>query len=165
MVDIFIHVTILILVLSVAFWALVAPVEKKAFDDQIQGQIKQSMEVAFQTMPKSTVESLSQIDLSMLSKYYDQPDESTTLWNSWLQKSNIMVAIVLIVTLVLIWAILSFSCGKCIPIRRLLAENFVLFACIGAIEALFFIKVASKFVPVAPSYMVQQFFTDLKKKL
>lgn len=165
MVDIFIHVTILLLVLSVAFWALVAPVEKKAFDDKIQDQIKQSMSTAFKSIPQDTVKSLSQVDLSVLSKYYDRPDESTSLWNGWLKRSNVLMAVVLIVTLILVWAILSFSCGKCIPLGRLLVENFVLFACIGAVEALFFIKVASKFVPVAPSYMVQQFFTDLKTKL
>tara|TARA_Y100000389_G_scaffold140161_1_gene137965 strand:- start:687 stop:1223 length:537 start_codon:yes stop_codon:yes gene_type:complete len=165
MVDIFIHVTILILVLSVAFWALVAPVEKKAFDDQIQDQIKQSTSIAFKGMHQDAVKSLSQVDLSVLSKYYDRPDESTSLWNSWLKRSNVLIAVVLVVTLILVWAILSFSCGKCIPLGRLLVENFVLFACIGVVEALFFIKVASKFVPVAPSYMVQQLFSDLKTKL
>lgn len=165
MVDIFIHVTILILVLSVAFWVLVAPVEKKAFDDKIQDQIKHAMGIAFENMPQDTVQNLSQVDLSVLSKYYDRSDESTSVWNSWLKRSNVMMAAVLIVTLILVWAILSFSCGKCIPLRRLLVENFVLFACIGVVEALFFIKVASRFVPVAPSYMVQQFFTDLKTKL
>jgi hypothetical protein len=165
MVDIFIHVTFLILVLSVAFWALVAPVEKKAFDSQIEDQIKQAMGLAFKDISQDTVENLSKIDLDVLSKYYDQTDDTTSLWNGWLKKSNVLMAIVLIVTLVLVWAILSFSCGKCIPVGRLLVENFVLFACIVVVEALFFLKVASKFVPVAPSYMVQQLFKDLKTKL
>ena len=165
MVDIFIHVTILLIVLSVAFWVLIAPVEKKAFNDQITGQIKSAMSTAFQNLDAKTAKSLSSIDFDVLSRYYDQPDSTTETWNSWLKRSNIIIIVVMLVTLLLVWAILSISCGKCVPIGRLLIENFALFACIGAVEALFFLKVASKFVPVAPSYMVKQFFSDMKNKL
>ena len=163
-VDIFIHLVILVLVLSVAFWMFIAPMEKKEFSRQIKEQISNSMKGAFNNLKQTDIEHLSHINFDILSKYYSRPDKTTQVYNSWLKKSNIILVIVLLFSLGLVWALLSFSCQKCVPIGRILLENIALFVCIGAVEVVFFLKVASKFIPVKPSYMARQFVEDLKSK-
>ena len=163
-VDIFIHLVILVLVLSVAFWIFIAPMEKKEFSEQIKKQISNSMEGAFKNLDPENAKSLSVINFDTLSKYYSRPDKTTKVYNNWLKKSNIILVGVLLFSLGLVWALLTFSCQKCVPFGRILLENFALFVCIGAVEVMFFLKVASKFIPVKPSYMARQFVEDLKNK-
>ena len=163
-VDIFIHVVILVLVLTVAFWVLIAPLEKKEFGGQIKDQISNAMDGSFKNLSPADVQNLSAIDFTTLSKFYDRPDQTTKVYNDWLKKMNIVLVAVLFFSLGLVWVLLYLSCGKCVPFGRILLENFALFACIGAIEVAFFLKVASTFVPVKPSFMVQQFFADMKRK-
>ena len=164
-IDIFIHLVILVIVLSAAFWIFIAPLEKREFSGQIQNQISSSMKDAFQNIPKSPAPSpISKINLDVLISYYGRPDKTTDIYNSWLKKVNIIMIVVLLLAFILTWALLSISCKKCVPVGRIFMENIALFACIGAVEVLFFIKVASKFIPVKPSFMVQQFFEDMKTK-
>lgn len=163
-IDIFIHLVILVIILSAAFWIFIAPLEKKEFSGQIQNQISSAMKDAFTNIKIPNIPLDLTNNLDVLVKYYDRPDKTTEIYNSWLKKVNIILVVVLLFSFILTWALLSLSCKKCVPVGRIFMENIALFACIGAVEILFFLKVASKFIPVKPSFMVQQFFEDMKDK-
>jgi hypothetical protein len=63
---------------------------------------------------------------------------------------------------VIIVAILTFSCSKCIPVNKIVLINLITFACVGIIEYLFFTNVAIKYVPTPPSTLVKSFYKNIK---
>ena len=71
---------------------------------------------------------------------------------------------VLVVALGGLSVVLGRSYGvELLPIyKELLVENLVTFLCVGAIEVCFFLFVASKYVPVVPSLMLDSTFADVK---
>jgi hypothetical protein len=165
--DIYVHVTILLLVLSAAFWIFIAPLEKNTFEGQVIDQTHNAMNKAFKNVDTKDLkkDGVSERALPALSKYYSSPDAVTKDYNAWLLRVNIIILATVLIGFFVVVAILRYSCNRCIPIGRILAENALLFVCIGVVEVVFFLKVASKFVPITPSYIVNQFLTDLKKSL
>ena len=164
--DLYIHIMILVIVLSIAFWFLIAPSEKKSFTDEITRQVDSSVKDILDKNPDIIKAIKPEVNiLETMSKYYSKPDSVTEDYNRWLKRVNIIIIIVLIVNFLILWLLLRFSCGRCIPIGKIFAENIFLFICIGIVEIIFFLKVASKFVPVTPSFMVNTFINGLKKNL
>ena len=164
--DLYIHVMILVVVLSIAFWVLIAPTEKKSFTREITKQVDSSVKDILHKNPDIIKTIKPDVNvLETMSKYYSRPDSTTEDYNRWLKRLNIIIIVVLIVNFFILWLLLRFSCGRCVPVGKIFTENIFLFICIGIVEIIFFLKVASKFVPVTPSFMVNTFIDGLKKNL
>ena len=168
-VDIFIHSIILVIILSGVFWLLIAPLEKKNFNKEIDSQAKTSInqyvtenKKILQLTPDKLTEVTDKLDL--LSRFYESDDEVTKTYNKWLLRVNIVVIVFMIITFLLLLLILKYNCGKCIPVMTIFSENIALFICIGIIEYLFFMNIATKYVPVKPSYIVTRTIADIKKQ-
>ena len=99
-----------------------------------------------------------------MERYYDKPDATTESENSMPILGALIVLLSLTGGLIAIWAVLKYSCNKCIPLGRIIFENIVLFGCIGIIEILFFNFIASKYVPTLPSYFVNETLESMKRK-
>jgi hypothetical protein len=164
--DLYIHIMILVVVLSIAFWVLIAPTEKQSFETEITNQLNTSVKNIIAKNPDVIKAMKPQKNiLETMSKYYSKPDSTTKDYNTWLKRVNIIIIVVLIVNFFILWILLRFSCGRCVPVKKIFMENIFLFLCIGIIEVIFFLKVASKFVPVTPSFMTNTFIDGLKKEL
>ncbi len=164
--DVYIHIMILVVILSIGFWVLIAPTEKKSFEREINSQMKVAISGILDENPTITKDLKSGLPIfKTMSKYYSRPDSTTQDYNTWLKRVNILVIVILIVNFLFLWLLLRFSCGRCVPVRQVFAENIFLFICIGIIEVIFFLKVASKFIPVTPSFMVDRIIDDIKNKL
>jgi hypothetical protein len=175
-VDIFVHVIILLGLLLSFFVLVISKLETKELTGQITNQIdtnlpklyndinKSSPNNAFQTLAKSLNKGGDKSILSVMERYYDKPDATTESENSMPILGALIVLLSLTGGLIAIWAVLKYSCNKCIPLGRIIFENIVLFGCIGIIEILFFNFIASKYVPTLPSYFVNETLESMKRK-
>ena len=161
-IDIFIHIIILLAVLSIGFWTIIAKSEK----DNLQGQVENQIDNLIDNYKAKGDEQkiLASIDYNKLSNIYDgKPSKEVKDSNKSLLKLNIIIIGMLFFTFIMIWIILNINCGKCIPVGKIFIENIGLFIIIGIIEVLFFINIATKFVPVEPSFMVNTVINHFKQ--
>lgn len=100
---------------------------------------------------------------TQLNVYYSQPDELAQTINANLIDKLVTFNVFLIVSYIVLAFI--FSKDKNFHISHILIENTIVFLFIGIIEILFFLFIAYKYVPVAPSFLSTSLFTYLKKKL
>jgi len=175
-VDIFVHVIILLGILLSFFVLVISKLETKELTGQITNQIdtnlpklyndinKSSPNNAFQTLVKSLNKGGDKSILSVMERYYDKPDAATESENSMPILGALIVLLSLTGGLFAVWAVLKYSCNKCIPLGGIIFENIVLFGCIGVIEILFFNFIASKYVPTLPSYFVNETLESMKRK-
>ncbi len=175
-VDIFVHVIILLGILLSFFVLVISKLETKELTGQITNQIdtnlpnlyndinKSTPNDAFKTLVKSLNQGGEKSVLSIMDRYYDKPDATTESENSIPIIGALIVLLSLTGGLIAIWAVLKYSCNKCIPLGRIIFENIVLFGCIGIIEILFFKFIASKYVPTLPSYFVNETLESMKRK-
>ena len=175
-VDIFVHVIILLGILLSFFVLVISKLETKELTGQITNQIgtnlpklyndinNSSPDNAFQTLAKSLNKGGDKSILSVMERYYDKPDAATESENSIPILGALIVLLSLTGGLFAIWAVLKYSCNKCIPLGGIIFENIVLFGCIGVIEILFFNFIASKYVPTLPSYFVNETLESMKRK-
>jgi hypothetical protein len=175
-VDIFVHVIILLGILLSFFVLVISKLETKELTGQITNQIgtnlpklyndinNSSPDNAFQTLIKSLNKGGDKSILSVMERYYDKPDAATESENSIPILGALIVLLSLTGGLFAVWAVLKYSCNKCIPLGRIIFENIVLFGCIGIIEILFFNFIASKYVPTLPSYFVNETLESMKRK-
>jgi hypothetical protein len=158
------------------FVLVISKLETKELTGQITNQIdtnlpklyndinKSSPNNAFQTLAKSLNKGGDKSILSVMERYYDKPDAATESENSMPILGALIVLLSLTGGLFAIWAVLKYSCNKCIPLGGIIFENIVLFGCIGVIEILFFNFIASKYVPTLPSYFVNETLESMKRK-
>jgi len=175
-VDIFVHVIILLGILLSFFVLVISKLETKELTGQITNQIDTNLPKlykdidnsspgnTFKTLAKSLNKGGDNSVLSIMDRYYDKPDVATESENSIPIIGALIVLISLTGGLIAIWAVLQYSCNKCIPLGRIIFENIVLFGCIGIIEILFFKFIASKYVPTLPSYFVNETLESMKRK-
>ena len=168
-VDIFIHVIILLIILSSVFWILVVPLGKKTINNEINKEIEHLIYNKLLSNPHCddirniTEDSISDAiyDVytsisSNLQETYNEPDQTAQTYNKWLLKVNIIIIILLIISFIIMIIILKQNCNKNINVFKILSENIFLFLLIGVVEYFFFINIATQYVPVLPSTMIDE---------
>jgi hypothetical protein len=162
-VDIFIHVLLTITVLSIVFWIVLSKIETKSLKTEIENNIENS----FSKFKPSNVtkEVLKKLDYQEMLKIYDgKPSRAVKDYNKSLLTLNVIVIIIIFISFLIICVVLKINCGKNVPVGKIILENIGLFILIGIIEVLFFIKIASKFIPVKPSYIIETLKNNIISK-
>jgi len=176
-IDVFVHIIILLTVIFTFYFVMIAPLESKELTEQITNQIDSNMNTVYTNINKNTNNIFNDIvknlnspgskgglsTFEIMAEYYSKPDESTQNWNLIPFFGTIIVLIALLGGFFAIWGTLTQSCNKCVPVGRILVENIVLFGLIGVIEAVFFLFIAKQYVPVKPSYFINETIASLKE--
>lgn len=162
-IDIFIHVILVITILSVFFWIVLSKIETKSLQGEVTNQLGDLID-KFQPND-STKTMLKSIDYDEISKLYNgKPSREVEEYNKALFKLNIIIIVLLVSTFIIIWILLKINCGKDVPVGKIFLENIGLFVLIGIIEVLFFLQIASKFIPVEPSFIMKTVKDNIKDK-
>ena len=177
-IDVFVHIIILLTVIFIFYFVMIAPLESQELTNQISNQINNNMDTLYKEINnvngmkgvfKNLVKQLNKpgknnlSTLDIMSEYYSKPDNSTKNWNLIPFFGTIIVLIALLGGFFAIWGTLTVSCNKCVPVGRILIENVILFGLIGVIEAIFFTLIAKNYVPIKPSYFVNETIHSLKE--
>ena len=158
-IDIFVHIIILSIVLSIFFFAVVSPLEKENLQSEIDDQATNGLKLAFNTLKEEDKEKAKKVIadnedlLKKMKEMYSEPSKEVELYNQNLTNLNISVIVNLTIILIAIWVTLKISCNKCINMGKIILENILLFSMIGIMEYLFFVNIAMSYIPVKPSYM------------
>ena len=169
--DVFIHVTILLIVLYVLFRYIISPLETREMSSQLKDAINENMPQLYKQIDEdgaltTVVKGMkSSKTIDAMQKMYSEPDVETAEWNDALFRESLMVIIAVFLGFLGIWAVMTFSCGKCPPVGRLITENVILFTLVGVVEGLFFYLIAMHYSPVMPSYMSKTVLNSLEKNL
>lgn len=155
------HVLILFSFLTILFFTLVTSIETKTFEEQITDMTNSSTKEAFKNLSQQDKERISKIinadmgggqsAIDIAIEHYSKPDPVNVERNMWVKITAIEIIIAIFVCLVVVLLVLIFSCNKCIGIFDIIKENIITFIFIGAVEYMFFVNVALKYVPVLPS--------------
>lgn len=165
------HVILLWFALTVLFWVIIAPKEKKVLTNEFTSNINDNLPAAFDNanqQSKGVLKTAMKPTLpafELMGEQYDKPDKATDTYNKMLLAVALLVGglflTILITALVVGKTIAHYpDLGK--RYTWIVVEQLVLLAFIGVVEGVFFFLVASKYVPTKPSLIVTQVITDLK---
>jgi hypothetical protein len=111
------------------------------------------------------IDSISSHTLDRYIQEYSNPHYVTSLNNTSILDNGFYVIIIFTAISILMIATVKISCGSCINITKLIIENVLTFAFVGAIEYWFFMTYASKFVPAPPSLLMRTAIDNIKTLL
>lgn len=164
------HVTILFLALTILFIAVIKNVEKDALQGEFVNAIHNGLSQSLEARDKKSNGKLKESLLPMeefciqVRGLYTLPDKATETYNNLLLV--IAFSIIGLLVCVSITIILCFQLGCGVSILKqygyILLENLWIFILVLPIEVIFFLKVASHYVPGKPSAMITRTINDLK---
>jgi hypothetical protein len=162
--NILLHALILFTVLSAIFAFYISKVEKDVFKSEIGDSIRDKLPEALSKQDKdgNLKKILQQVPFDKISALYEKPDNSTTIYNSWLFTTMIIVIVGTFVATLVSALFLYFTCGQCVPFWTILWQNLLIFLFIGIVEGMFFFYIARRFIPAPPSLLISRVFKDLK---
>ena len=165
------HVLILFVFLTILYFFLIAPLEKKAFEDEISDQIEGALTDQFIGMKKNMDSNIVDVITNTVNYSYenngnevyvidemidnfDTPDKLVSEHNKWVKITAVALISFITISFVFYLLTLKNTCGKETGIRSILKENLFTFIFVGLVEYLFFTKIAFKFVPAPPSVLL-----------
>ena len=165
------HIFILFVFLSVLYFTVIAPLSKKAFQHELDKQIKISEASLMHQLSDSNRKYIT--DLVQTNKtYVDRLKDSYSVTsdivkerNSWIKISSYSISGCLLVIIILGISIVNYTCDRKLPIKDILIENIISFVLIGIVEFLFFTKIAFKYIPVPPSQLTKTLIESFKDNL
>lgn len=156
-INIIIHVLILFTILSCFFFLYVTTVETDAFNSQIR-VVGYTLAAHLKTLPESAKGVIRQLPLADAQLIYSVPDEATVADNAWLQQVPFLV----LPTIVAILIVAYLACNHCFDLVGMLVRNLIIFVFIAGVEIGFFYFIASKYVPVPPSTLMNTAYARIQ---
>lgn len=167
-INLALHITILFGVLSGLFILYISRIETGVIQDELHDAISDNLSTSLNNLSDADKLNLKlalkTVPLDQLIKLNSKPSEAVTEHNKMLFILVGAINLFLIISVVIVVGILAGSCGQCVPIGKLLIENFIIFGCVGVVEFLFFYFIVLHYVPVPPSLMFQSVINGLKKQ-
>lgn len=143
--DILLHCFLLFLFLTILFWVIISKTEKKAVNDQILNGIDNL---------NSKINNVPPALKSFLTNMYSKPNGYMENNNSLVLKLNITILLMWFILLIVVATWTNSSGVANWP--RIILENVVILIGVGIVEFLFFKFVASKYVPVMPTFLIDE---------
>ena len=146
--SVYLHVFLLFCFLTIFFWTVISKTEAKSLNREITNGIGQGLKnvhISDKLFDKSEQEYMRQ--------YYKGKDSTVTRNNTHLLQFNIAFIVMLLIGFLASIFVRYALCGKNINWFEVIGENIIILLLVGGIEYYFFMNIASKYVPVMPSYL------------
>jgi hypothetical protein len=134
--------------LTIFFWTVISKTEAKTINNEIVGGIKDGLKdvhISDQIFTNNGAE--------YLRKYYQGQDSTVTRNNRNLLNFNIAFIVLLLIGFFACIFVRYIFCDRSINWLEVIGENILILILVGGIEYYFFMHIASKYVPVMPSYL------------
>jgi len=166
-INLFLHFLILYTFLTIFFITFISKTSYNAFNGEITNLINNQLGSRVEKLKKDPTIAfiLEELPINNMKNMYSQPDKAVTNYNDGLFKMCIVSVILLWVGFIILVLILKYNCNSDLHIGSIILENAIVFSAIGFAEYYFFTRVATKFVPVEPSFISKQFFQSIKSEL
>jgi hypothetical protein len=175
-INITLHVFILFTFLTVFFFAFVSKLAKKNINDALAGIIddnsgnlldeidKWDKKIKPKTYPNINWNKADKLAKEIVANSQGELPEITknNTRLKWVGLAMVASMFLLLVGMVFYY---RFVLKLDVQLGRIFAENAVIFLFVGAIEAFFFINIASKYVPVTPDFVTTTILDRIKYRV
>lgn len=166
-IETFLTVLIMFTLLGILFIFVISKIESNAYNSEIQSQLEEKIKALLTTLDSDATGSFKKTlrtllpEIKMLGKTSSQniSDEH----NTWLFRTIWLVIAFLLAGFVLFVTMLHFIPNHGVHIARVIGWTLFSFIAVGLVEILFFLNIATKFIPAPPSLLVNAIFDQLKK--
>ena len=156
--SVYLHVFLLFCFLTIFFWMIISKTEAKTLNREIVSGITEGLKnvrISNQIFTSNAEE--------YLKKYYEGQDSTVVRNNRNLLQFNIAFIVMLLIGFFACIFVRYVICGKNINWLEVIGENIIILLLVGGIEYYFFMNIASKYVPVMPSYLPNVVKDKIKK--
>lgn len=162
--NLLVHGLLLFTILSALYLLVISKMETNAFQTEINAQLTDKLPQLISQIDTtgSIKSSLKNMPLSNFNSLFSQPSAQTTLTNKSLQTSMGWVIFTLLILIISGGLWLKLSCDQCVNFWSIIKQNLLIFLFVGIAEGVFFYFIASKYVPVPPSLLINTTIGDLK---
>jgi hypothetical protein len=160
--DILLHISLLMIVLTTLFFTIIVPAERKALHSELSHGIESVLNplLAPNSQLSILLNGVQTSTLERAIKGFQTPTFYITDINTRLETQAITMCFILSFMFIASYIALRYSCGFCREIYSLIFENLLTFAFVGIIEFLFFTNIALHYVPTLPSFLVQSILDE-----
>lgn len=157
-INILFHILILFVFLTVFFFSFISKTEKKAIRNELNNIIQDEIpivmknidDVAGEYIPWTKVNDMAVKFKSRYNGKVPYVDKN----NRKLFKTSIIICIVIVILIILSIVYFKFYKKYDIGLSKILVENLIISSLVGLIEALFFLHIGLKYVPITTSDLV-----------
>lgn len=154
--SVYLHLFLLFVFLSIFFWTVISKTESRAINREMSNAIKDGLKNF--KLPR---EYMTETNGNYLLGLYHGKNRTVERNNEQLLEMNVSIAVIILIGLIAAVYVRYVFCGKAFNVIEVVSENALILILVGAVEYYFFKKIASKYVPVKPSYLP----TVVKEKL
>lgn len=158
--SVVLHVVLLFTFLTLFYWIVITKTEKNSLYSEIDTAIDNS------TKKIKISKNIFTDDVkSFMDKLLEGENETYSRNNKLLFFFNIVIIVLLAVVLIASISLKILTKGPSIDILEIIGENILILILVGGIEYFFFKEIASKYVPVMPSYLPSVVNSEIDKTL
>ena len=166
-IETFLTILVMFTLLGILFIFVISKIESNTYNGEIQSQLEEKIKALLGALNSDTNGSFKKTlrtllpEIKILGKTSSQniSDEH----NTWLFRTIWLVISFLFAGFVLFVAMLRFIPNHGVHVARVIGWTLFSFVAVGLVEILFFLNVATKFIPAPPSLLVDTIFDQLKK--
>lgn len=146
--SITLHICLLFTFLSGFFWLVISKTETRSINRELEHTINKIKNMdLFKNIPNR--KEIKQY----LINYFSNQNKSRQKNNDLLFTMNICIIVLLFIVLLAVVYVRVVICKESISVYEIIIENILILLFVGALEYFFFQNIASKYVPVDPSYL------------
>jgi hypothetical protein len=167
--DVLLNLLLMFTILSCLFMVYISKIETSAYQDEINGKLTDAIKTYLDEADQQSPEVYKSLK-ALFDKYPQLPellaDESDNLSaenNKWLFRVIIIFIVVLLVFFIFFCFMLGFVRDHNINIWKKVGWTLFIFLFVAIVEGGFFIEIARKYIPTAPSTLVNAIAQQLQK--
>lgn len=146
--SVYLHVFLLFCFLTIFFWTVISKTEAKTLNKEIVSGVTKGLKNVRISNQIFTPGAQKYLD-----RYYEGQDSTVARNNKNLLQFNIAFIVMLLIGFFACIFVRYIFCGRSINWLEVIGENIIILLLVGGIEYYFFMNIASKYVPVMPSYL------------
>ncbi len=146
--SVYLHIFLLFSFLTIFFWVVISKTETRTINNEIVSGIDKNLKNIHISSDLFKDDAANYIQ-----KYYQGENSVVKRNNDKLLTFNIAFIILLLIGFLTGIFVRYILCGKGINWTEVILENIIILVLVGGIEYYFFMNIASKYVPVLPSYL------------
>lgn len=154
--SVYLHIFLLFCFLTLFFWLVISKMESDTINKEIVSGVKSGLKDIHISQNILTDDVKNYFE-----NFYGGIDHTVERNNSQLLQFNISFIILLLIGFLCCIFVRYKFCGRGFNVMEVLGENILILILVGGIEYYFFMTIASKYVPVMPSYLP----TVVRKKI
>ncbi len=146
--SIFLHILLLFIFLTIFYWTVISKTESKTLYTELNKGIDNNL-----SNIHISKDILTPKTIQILESFYAGKNETVERNNKQLLEFNIVIIVFIFIAFLITYAVRRLFCKQGFNFTEVIGENILILGIVGFIEYMFFMNIASKYVPILPSFL------------